>query len=304
MHLEPLDGIVDIRRHARGALAAAGALEKRLVPLDDVAAALELNQKDLFELGADAPPNLKSAINKLSSKVLGLLAVKQKTIYVDPDLHPTRKRFTTAHELGHRVLPWQDAAFHADDQSTLAPTARDEFEREANAFAGELLFGAGRFNDEADSNAPGIAVPLALAELYGTSAAATLRQYAEQSGRPMALVAVSLFESAASTAPRLQIVTGQCVASQSFLRKYGSLNTVLPSSFGPEEPLFHVLRTLDSGVGAPTEVTLETSRGKTTFIADSFCNRRLRFVLLHRRSVTSGRERVLVDINGRSLTGG
>lgn len=304
MHPEPLDGIVDIRRHARGALAAAGALDKQFVPLDDVAAAVELTQKDLFDLGADAPPSLKSAMKKLSSKVLGLLAVKQKTIYVDPDLSPTRKRFTTAHELGHRVLPWQDAAFHADDQSTLAPTARDEFEREANAFAGELLFGAGKFNDEADSEAPGIAVPLALAELYGTSAAAALRQYAEQGGRPVALVAVSLFESNTMTGPQLQIITGQCVASQSFVRKYGSMSSVLPTSFGPDEPLFHVLRTLQSGVGASTEVTLETSPGKTKFTAESFCNRRLRFVLLHRRTRASGRERVLVDINGRSLTKG
>lgn len=301
MHPEPLDGIVDIRRHARGALVAAGALDKRFVPLDDVAAAIQLNQKDLFELRADTPPSLKSAIKKLSSKVLGLLAVKQRTIYVDPDLSPTRKRFTTAHELGHRVLPWQDGAFHADDQNTLAPTTRDEFEREANAFAGELLFGAGRFNDEADSEAPGIAVPLALAEQYGTSAAASLRQYAEWSGRPVALLAVSLFESKTAAGPRLQIISGQCVASPSFLLKYGSLNSILPSSLGPDEPLFHVLQTLESGVAAPTELTLETNRGKVKFTADSFCNRRLRFVLLYRRKLGSGRERILVDANGRPL---
>lgn len=299
----PLESLADIRRHARGALAAAGALDVAYVPLERVSAAVDLKQLDLFELGGDAPASMIKATDRLRSRVLGMLSVKQKTIYVDPDLEPTRKRFTVAHEIGHKVLPWQDGSFHADDQYTLSRDTRVEFEREANAFAGELLFGAGRFNDQADSEAPGIAVPLALATEYGASAAATLRQYVELSGRPMALLAVSRFRTRFKTGSwRLGLIPGQCITSASFADRYGSLTDIVPSGGIDEaDTLFHVLDGLERGVGESVSVNLPTSRGAVAFTAETFCNGRLRFVLVYRPSRLSGQKRVLVSPSGRRL---
>jgi hypothetical protein len=55
--------------------------------------------------------------------------------------HPTRQRFTLAHELGHLLLPWHlGGAFACDtatDRPDLSPAAN--FEPEANRFAAELL---------------------------------------------------------------------------------------------------------------------------------------------------------------------
>ena len=129
MHLERLDSFRDIRRHARGALVAAGAADVSLVPLDQVAEAAKLREEDLFDLGADHPASLLSALKKLQakSKLLGMLSVKRKTIYVDPDLPYRRKRFTTAHEIGHFALPWQNASFHLEDHGTLAPSHQGRF---------------------------------------------------------------------------------------------------------------------------------------------------------------------------------
>lgn len=302
MHPEHLESFPDIRRHARGALVAAGVEDVSFIPLDRVATAVQLQQADLFDLGSDAPSALKSAVKKLSSKLLGMLSVKKKTIYVDPDQVSTQKRFTTAHEIGHFVLPWQESAFHVDDKDTLAPTTQEIFEREANAFAGELMFGAGRFNEHADSDAPGIETPLALATEYGASAAATLRQYVERSGNRMALLAVSLYETKTANGSFLKLFPNQCMISDAFARRYGRLDDLLPTGrLTSSHPLFHILVGLTGGVGEQSELTLQTSRGTTTFLADSFCNGRLRYVLLFRRNRLSGRQRELVGVDGRPL---
>jgi hypothetical protein len=302
MTAEPLEAIDDIRQRARGALVAAGLADTQYVDLDRVTNAVGLHQADLFELGANAPSKLRDRIKRLPSKLLGLLAVKQKTIYVDPDLAPTRKRFTVAHEIGHRALPWQEDAFHLDDKNTLAPTTRDEFEREANAFGAELLFGAGRFNREADDEALGLATPLALSSLYGTSAAASIRQYAEHNHRPVALLAISRFETSNGAGFIRVLITDQCVTSPSFVTRYGHLDDLIPRSrLTPAQPLFHVMHDLATGVGDTTELTLDTKRGEVKFTVDTFSNGYLHYALLYRNNRASGRKRELVGLDGGPL---
>ncbi|MEO6115941.1 MAG: ImmA/IrrE family metallo-endopeptidase [Pseudolysinimonas sp.] len=302
MYQPRLESHDEIRRQARGALKAAGATDTLIVPLDAVATAVDLKQENLFELGEDAPRGLRLKVEALRSKLMGVLAVKKKTIYVDPDLVAPRHRFTTAHEIGHHALPWQESAYQADDNHNLSNKATEVFEREANDFAGELLFGAGRFNDTADSEAPGIATPLALASQYGTSASATLRQYAEHGARPVALLVVSCYESNGLQGPFLQIMENQCVWSEAFAKRYGPLPSLLnPHLLDERQALFHVLRTLNKGVGAATEISLDTSRGQVKFAAESFCNGRLRYVLLFKKRALSGQTRVLVGLNGKPL---
>ncbi|MFF2389377.1 ImmA/IrrE family metallo-endopeptidase [Agromyces sp. NPDC058104] len=305
MHFERLDSLIDIRKHARGALIAADATDDSFVPLERVAEAVKLRQADLFDLGADPPPALLRAMAKLRtrSKLLGMLSVKQKTIYVDPDQTDRQKRFTTAHEIGHFVLPWQEESFHLDDRGTLSPTTKATFEREANAFAGELMFGAGRFNTQADSDAPGIATPLALAAEYGASAAATIRQYVEHSGRPLALLTTGLFEQRHRGGVHIPVFAGQCATSEAFDRRHGPLQGMLPSDrITPEMPLFHLLSQMPAqGVGDLTELTLLSSRGATKFKLESFSNGRARYLLLFRRTRLSGQQRQLVDVTGRPL---
>ena len=298
-----IDGADDIRRHARGALVAAGVLNVTPVPLSAVAEAVNLKQEKLYELGADAPAGLKDRVAGLSSKLLGFINIKKKTIYVDPDLSAGRHRFTTAHEIGHHALPWQEGAYHVDDEKTLSDRTRVSFELEASAFAGELLTGAGAFNAEADSEAPGIATPLALAERFGTSAQAALRQYVEQSKHPVALLTLSKYKGSSTGGQVLTFFQPQCFTSDSFDKKYGGLAAVLPRHLDSSQPLFHVLKTLKStGPGGTTELVLDTQRGLTTFKADTFFNGQFQFVLLYRNRRLAGQKRVLVGLNGLPLS--
>jgi hypothetical protein len=74
--------------------------------------------------------------------VLGLDGRRPKPlILVERSDHPTRQRFTLAHELGHLLLPWHlGGAFVCDtatDRPDFSPAAN--FEPEANRFAAELL---------------------------------------------------------------------------------------------------------------------------------------------------------------------
>ena len=62
-------------------------------------------------------------------------------ILVERSDHPTRQRFTLAHELGHLLLPWHLGGAFACDTATDHPdfSLAANFEPEANRFAAELL---------------------------------------------------------------------------------------------------------------------------------------------------------------------
>jgi len=86
-----------------------------------------------------------SLLNALS-KVRGLFDRSEKTFYLDLSLPDKKKTFVKLHEIGHGVLPWQNAttAF-LDDDSTLDPNQTEQFEAEANYFASGSLFQLGIF---------------------------------------------------------------------------------------------------------------------------------------------------------------
>src|SRR4051794_29151259 len=176
-----------VARYARGALIAADALHVVPTPLDQVGAALKLHPpQDLFDL-ADAPPGLKERVKGLAGKVLGALAVRERTVYLDRTQSFPRQRFTHGHELGHRGLPWHEPAYFADDRGTLDPDTLQELEAEASAFSAELLFNLDRFTEQAHAARLGLATPLELADTYEASRRATVRRYVEDSPRACAL---------------------------------------------------------------------------------------------------------------------
>ena len=76
----------------------------------------------------------------LDDDVSGFLIVKDRkpVIVVNKRHHPTRQRFTIAHELGHYQLHFQDSdeVFHRDE---LSGHGTSRMEIQANTYAGELL---------------------------------------------------------------------------------------------------------------------------------------------------------------------
>jgi hypothetical protein len=298
----PLDSFADIRRHAERTLVRAGVANILPVPLDDVAAALKLTQIDLADPGPDAPASLRAILAKLRSKTLGALHIPERTIYINPDQIDSRKRFTQAHEIGHDALPWQAEVYFSDDATTINPNTRVLMEREANAFAGELLFGAGRFNARADNYAPTLSVPFSLASAYGASLTAAARQYVERSARPLALLAVGRLAAASREGLMLPLFFDQCVESDSFRARYGPLHDYLPVGFPLKgSAIAEALRETTGLDGPTTELWLETTRhGRTRFTAAVGTNQRLNFVLLSRGRLLSGQTIKLVTGDGTS----
>lgn len=287
----------DIRRIARGSLIAAAALDVTPTPLHVVIAAVGLQQENIFELGTDVPPSMVAIIKKLSGRVLGGIAIKERTVYVDPNQRTPRRRFTTAHELGHEAIPWHEAAYFADDQHTLAPDTRLALEREANIYAAELLFQLDRFTEQADSYAPSIGVAMDLATTYEVSAHAALRRYAETSRHAIALVTLGDFTVRSGTA--LKIFPEQCASSSSFTVRYGHITSLSGGSIDvSSSEATTALASLSRGVyEEPIDFTVETRRGPSKFQAHLFYNGRLRFMLLTRKQLLGRRLRA-VNING------
>lgn len=284
---------VDVRRIARGSLVAAGALDVTPTPVEAVVQSVGLHQENLFELGEDVPPKMLAIIKRLSGRVLGGMAIKERTVYVDVNQPLPRRRFTTAHELGHEALPWHEAAYFADDRHTLSPATRQELEREANLFAAELLFGLDRFTEQADSYAPSLGVAMQLATTYEVSAHAALRRYAATSRHPIALVTMG--DYAVRNGAALKVFREQCASSPAFASRYGSATALLGDTVkidGTEA--FETLAKLSRGVhDEPIELSLETSRGSARFHAHLFYNGRLRFMLLTRKQLLGRRLRAV-----------
>jgi hypothetical protein len=82
----------------------------------------------------------------------GVLSYPDRIVGIDNSLanHQHRARFTTMHEIGHYVLPNHQNDLYICDEQDLSFEAMLEVEREANAFAAELLFKGDRFTREAN----------------------------------------------------------------------------------------------------------------------------------------------------------
>jgi hypothetical protein len=284
----------EIRRCARGALRSADALDRTPAPLADIEqAAGLLPAKALFATGAEMPPGIAAIASRLARKLMGGLAFTEKRIYLNTLDQPTpRQRFVHGHELGHKVLPWHEQAYYADDDTTLSPDTRDAMEWEANTFSAELLFGLDRFGDMANDWAPGIAVPLHLSRVFETSAHSAMRRYVETSSHRVALLTLGRFPRHASGLPYLPIMGEQCAQSASFADRFGTIAQLAsrPLLLTEHPALAAAAKVAPTGILEDGEqLLLETKRGTIRFETEVFHNGRLNFVLLFQRSVLSGR---------------
>jgi hypothetical protein len=274
----------DVHRYARGALKAADALDVIPVPLEDVEAAIGLLPAEaLYAAGAELHPRFARLVAKMKSRVLGAFSFGQQTIYLDPDLPLYRKRFTHGHELGHHALPWQEQAYFIDDATTLAPETRELMEREASAFAADLLFGLDRFTNMADAQRISVAAPLGLNELFQTSAHASMRHYVSQSNRPLGLLVLGKLPVVRRGQRCLPVFEGQSVESRTFFERYGPITSLFTDALQATSPVARAALNATYGI-APEEfdLSLPTTRGPVRFTVQRFTGR-LHFLLVWHR---------------------
>ena len=148
---------------------------------------VETGEIDLDQYKQSLADRFRGFFDSAISKILGLLDFHEHVIYVDPAIHASRKLFVTYHEVTHRVLPWQQPMYAADNEVTLDPRCRDLFEAEANFGAAEILFQGTRFDSEARDLPLTVGSALYLANRYDASAHSALRRFAERNHRPCML---------------------------------------------------------------------------------------------------------------------
>ena len=216
----------EIQQHVERALKDSGAYGILPTPIDRILAAAKLSVDKAVSLDDGFFAKLYRAgatIRRAVSKVLGLLDVGARRIYLDQTVHKTRQAFVTLHETGHQELPWQrDAyAFLEDSEESLDLDLKEQFEREANVFASEVLFQGDRFRQEAVGRPFSIKTPIELSKLFGASLYASLRKYVSTAEQPCALLVYEqpahiLGEGFGATLRRV-------ISSKAFLQEYGNI---------------------------------------------------------------------------------
>lgn len=139
----------------------------------------------LSSLSEQAQRTGKRALNKLR----GVLDRRERKVWVKSDDNkPRQSKFPKTHEIGHDIISWHGVnPEYLDDDETLSPKAREQFEREANFIAGELLFQGDYFRDRALSAKESLHSALSLADAHETTYWSTLWRYIEVQDRPVGL---------------------------------------------------------------------------------------------------------------------
>ena len=185
--------LAEIKQHVDRALRESGAAGVFPTPVGQIISAAKLTVDQDVSLDEGFFSKLYrfgGKIRKAVSKVLGLLDVKARRIYLDRSAHKTRQAFVALHETGHDALPWQrdTYAFLEDCEQSIDLDLKEQFEREANVFASEVLFQRERFRTEADGLEFHLQSAMTLAKQFGASLYATLRKYVSTSPQPCVLI--------------------------------------------------------------------------------------------------------------------
>lgn len=221
-----LDAQDEIRRIALKHLKKAGAIGTLPTPIEQLAVCANI----------DVDSNLDSAresfLAKLSKpfydnwtwlrqKLRGIADLRERVIYVPDTPSSPRVRFTEGHELGHELIPWHNLdPGYLDDDASLSPEAKEEFDLEANFFSAEIIFQGTSFRKLSREYRAEFNSIFALARLHDASRHATMRRFVEESDE--AVVAVPFWPSNYhcddSGFPVLN--RGRATCSPSFTEKY------------------------------------------------------------------------------------
>jgi len=192
MNGPPLEAAHDIDRITRNILIASKAWGKLPTPVDQIIQFTELQIERGVDLSTVEPGFLTKNFHFLSralTKAIGMVDLRHKVIYLDHSQIESRKNFVKLHEVGHKALSWQsDLLGFMDDEATLDPSVKDQFEREASYFASDALFQLDRFDDEVAKLPLCIKSPQVLAQKFGGSNHAAIRRYVERSKKRCALL--------------------------------------------------------------------------------------------------------------------
>jgi hypothetical protein len=276
-----------IRQHADRALREADALGIFPTPVDAVmdAAKVHVADENLSEEGLlvrlrRTAGTAGKALRRALGKVLGVLHVAARIVYLDKAVHIAKIPFLKLHETAHAVLPWQRDIYAVteDCQKTLSPEIADEFEREANGFASEVIFQMDGFTQEAADYDFNILVPVKLSRRYGASIYSAVRRYVSQHHRCCAVLVLD--------PPSIHLALGyfcrlrRVVVSPVFEQQFGDLNW--PESYSPNDEIGAAVPVGGKKMSGKRQVTLVDRNGnRHQCLAEAFTQTHQVFVLIH-----------------------
>jgi hypothetical protein len=288
----PREASFDIQRLARQALIQADGMGRLPTPVDDIVAASnvvvvvgdELDPGFLSKLRGRLGPPLKRAL----SKVLGVLDAVGMTAFIDPKVHRSKQPFLKLHETAHAALPWQRELYVGmeDCEKTIGPDIAEQFEREANVFASEVLFQLDSFTTEAAQCDFGLRVPLKLAHRYGTSVYAAVRRYV--STHRLACAVLVLDPPTSLDCLGFSAPVRRVVSSASFQDLFGHVQW--PDRVTPEHPLGRSMPIGGRKMSPPACYTLTDLDGaQREIVVEGFTQGYQVFLLLHAVATLPGK---------------
>lgn len=274
----------DVCKKAEYALRSAGAFGVFPTPIHDIVSSqnVELEHENVLELSflkrmrRKASSALKSAIGK----VIGLLHIPDKIIFIDKTVMAVKQSFLKLHEIGHYIMPWQRKMYAVveDCKDSIDPEIADLFEREANVFASEVLFQRNTFIEEALSDPFSIRVPMKLSKKYGASVYASIRQYVQKNPYSCAVLVLNLPELIDGDGFRAHL--RRVIVSPSFGKVLGEL--YWPAYYTPDDEIGALIPIQGKSMSSPRRISLTDRGGKEhNCIAESFKNPYNAFILIH-----------------------
>lgn len=294
----PNDSILDpnhrqkVRKHAEKALVAAGAVGRYPTPVADVMteARLLVCEEDVLNEGFLARIRHKagSALKQALGKVLGVFDVKARLVYVDKGLHILKQTFLKLHETAHAVLPWQRDLYGVieDCEKTLSPEMSEQFDREANAFASEVLFQLDDFTKRASEQPFGIMVPVNLGKEYGASIYSSIRRYVSTHHRTCAVLIINV----PMMAPYYGFVATlrRVIISENFNETVGPVTW--PESFTPDDQFGALIPAGKRKMSGATACSISNDNGILyDCVAEAFSNTYQIFILIHVNSALTNK---------------
>jgi hypothetical protein len=228
-----------VRKEAEKALRDADALGVFPTPVSEIMVAARLIEAhdDLAEEGVVARLRRKAegALKRAATKVIGLFHASSRLVFIDRTLQLVKQTFVRLHETAHGLLPWQREMYAVveDCQLSLDPDVADQFDREANVFASEVLFQLSSFITEARDFEFGIGIPLKLSKKYGASVYASVREYVRKHPRPCVVLVLNppqLIEGPGFVASLRRVEV-----SRSFAERCGPVDW--QKQFTPDDPI-------------------------------------------------------------------
>lgn len=273
-----------IRNHAEQALKNAGVFGCVPTPIEAVleAAKVVVADEDVLDEGflAKFRRNAGKALRRAMSKVLGVLDAAARIIYLDRSVIAVRQTFLKLHETAHAVLPWQRTMYVATEECelTISPDVSELFEREANAFASEILFHLDEFSKEANDHNFGILVPVGLAKRYKSSIYAAIRRYVTGSQRACMVLVLEPPQVCPTRGFIAKI--RRDISSPEFLQSVGQLQW--PDEFTPDDEIGAMVPIGGRKMSRPREITLLDRNGRRhSCLAEAFTQSHQVFILIH-----------------------